>query len=743
MVNNDQNSEEITMKKTILGIISVLVLIMFLVGCDRTVVPQPKGDYTPKTSIMPDQADATQEMIKFNNINEVKDFLMKRALSSQLNMRGSGRMATFGRMEMVTEAMPMAKGVGAQIMSDSVAQDFSQTNVQYKDVDEADIVKNDNRYIYMIADNKLVIIDAYDADNAEIISETKITSSDDYQAPRAKELFINDDKLVLFVEVNERGYYFERYDIEPRQTYRQKTYAYVYDITDKYDPELSEEFSVTGRYFQSRMIDDIIYIVTQEGVNNGLYINGPVVMKEEMVIEPDIYYFDNPDQNYQFNTITSIDVEFEEVVESNTYMLGYSNTLMVSENNIYIAYQKQNRWMPWYGGREYDQERFYDVVVPRLKGDVKYDIEDIIDTDLSEAEKWEKISRRLAEFYEDVEKDDELQERYEETFEEIAEALEEYDTRKALEKTMTMIHKIAIDDGEMDYVAKGEVFGSLLNQFSLDEYNGNLRLATTVNAWHRRGSVQYNSVYVLDEDMDTIGEIDGIAENEKIYSTRFIGNKLYMVTFKRIDPFFVIDLSDPRNPEVLGELKIPGFSDYLHPYDEDHIIGVGKETGENQWGGVSTKGVKIALFDVSDVSDPRLVDKYEIGDQGTDSPALHDHHAFLFSKTKNLLVLPITEVTEREKLDQYRWSNRVWHGAYVFKVSENGFRKMGTVEHSSGRTDYYNWWNEASVLRSLYMDDNLYTISNKYIKINDLGDDLEELNSIRLPYSQQWRHYSR
>ena len=124
----------------------------------------------------------------------------------------------------------------------------------------------------------------------------------------------------------------------------------------------------------------------------------------------------------------------------------------------------------------------------------------------------------------------------------------------------------------------------------MDEYKNNLRVATTSSVYTTRGSYEYNNVFVLDSGMKTIGSLTHIAEQEKIYSTRFIGDRLYMVTFKRIDPFFVIDLSTPASPKILGKLKIPGYSDYLHPYDATHIIGVGKETGTNDWGGVSTKG---------------------------------------------------------------------------------------------------------------------------------------------------------
>ena len=226
--------------------------------------------------------------------------------------------------------------------------------------------------------------------------------------------------------------------------------------------------------------------------------------------------------------------------------------------------------------------------------------------------------------------------------------------------------------------------------------------------------------------MKAIGSLTHIAEQEKIYSTRFIGDRLYMVTFKRIDPFFVIDLSSPSHPKILGKLKIPGYSDYLHPYDSTHIIGVGKETATNDWGGVSTRGVKLALFDVSDVEHPKQVGKVEIGESGTDSAALYDHKAFLFDKGKNLLVLPIRQVTTTpvvQKPGYYDNQQRIWYGAYVFGVNpDTGFVLRGTVEHGSGSTGYYYYGSSANeVKRSLYIGSDLYTISSAKIVATDLA----------------------
>ena len=137
------------------------------------------------------------------------------------------------------------------------------------------------------------------------------------------------------------------------------------------------------------------------------------------------------------------------------------------------------------------------------------------------------------------------------------------------DKTTTNIYKFSLNEGIVTYLNSGEVPGTIINQFSMDEYKGYFRIATTTgNVWDVGENASKNNIYILDDTMNMAGKIEGIAPNERIYSVRFMGDRGYMVTFRQIDPFFVIDLEDPYKPEILGELKIPGFSDYLHPYDE-------------------------------------------------------------------------------------------------------------------------------------------------------------------------------
>ena len=307
----------------------------------------------------------------------------------------------------------------------------------------------------------------------------------------------------------------------------------------------------------------------------------------------------------------------------------------------------------------------------------------------------------------------------------------------------TKIFKINVDEESITYVAEGVVPGRVLNQFSMDEHDGYFRIATTNGRVSRGGSSTSNNVYVLNASLGVAGSLEGLAPGEEIYSARFMGRRCYLVTFKKVDPLFVIDLADPEDPTVLGKLKIPGYSDYLHPYDENTLIGVGKETEEAEEGDFAWyQGVKISLFDVSDVSDPKELAKFEIGDRGTDSPALYDHKAFLFSRDRNLLVIPVLEA----KIDAGDYSSEVptnaygeyvYQGAYVFHVSrEQGIDLRGRVTHIDDPQAFLKsgYWfeSELSVERSLYIDDVLYTISGGMIKMNDLTD-LSEVGRVELP----------
>lgn len=666
--------------------------------------------------------------VEFGSVQELESFLQ--AHKGQDVYRG-GVM-----MDVVTSA------AAPMLMSESKvsgASDYSQTNTQYVGVDEGDIVKNDDSYVYMISGDRVVIIDARNPTDAGIISEIGIKSSG-YYGPYARALFIEGDTLIVIVQDNDKGYTFRKYDITPMQNYNPVTKVLVYDVSDRKNPVLSEEFSISGNAGESRMIKGMLYLTTEEYAQTDI-VRPPIIMARNEKIMPPIYYPTDESSNYNYHTIVSIDVKDKVLVDSQTLLLGYGTTLMMSEENIYVAYQKSSMNCFWRGCSEsYDKDRFYKVIVPLLEGEFKDDIVPLVEADMDEDLRWEKISDRMSKLYQKVNADESLQEEYESMFENIQLALDDYDSAKRLADEKTIIYRFSISDGRIREGASGSVDGRLLNQFSMDEYGGNLRVATTVSMWLSSGLRAYNNMYVLNEDLEVIGKATNIAPNESIYATRFMGDKLFMVTFRQIDPFFVIDLSNPTAPTILGALKIPGYSSYLHPISDTLILGVGKETSENEWGGVQTDGIKLSLFDVSDFEHPKEVSKVEIGDQGSDSAVLYDHKAFLYSKSKNMIVLPVTAVETREKMGMYEYRYKTWNGAYVYRIdSNNKFDLVGKIKHSSATSTYFNWWDQSTVSRSLYFDDALYTVSTKYVKVNDLGDDLKELTSIDLPQAEEYR----
>ena len=209
---------------------------------------------------------------------------------------------------------------------------------------------------------------------------------------------------------------------------------------------------------------------------------------------------------------------------------------------------------------------------------------------------------------------------------------------RPVEQMATLIHEFSLgENGTASYVASGEVPGQLLNQFSMSEYNGDLRVATTTVNWTSQ-QTSTSAVRVLRADgteLKQIGMVDGLGNNEQIYAVRFLGTQGYVVTFRQTDPLYVIDLSDPTAPTLTGELKIPGYSAYLHPVGDGLLLGVGQDASQD--GGV--QGTQLSLFDVHDPANPQRLSTLAIGGY---SEAEWDHHAFLFWPEDGTIVLPVS-----------------------------------------------------------------------------------------------------
>jgi uncharacterized secreted protein with C-terminal beta-propeller domain len=261
--------------------------------------------------------------------------------------------------------------------------------------------------------------------------------------------------------------------------------------------------------------------------------------------------------------------------------------------------------------------------------------------------------------------------------------------------------------------------GRILNQFSLGEFEGVLRIATTTGGWWSGNNELGTNVYCLepsDNRLEIIGKIEGIAPGEHLYSARFMGDRGFIVTFVKVDPLFTLDLSDPTDPEVIGELKVPGYSDYIHPLGENHLLTVGKYAKE-QNGTTWYQGVQLSIFDISDFSNPILLYKETIGDRGTHSEASDNHKAFTFWAENDLLAIPI-DLYEYLQEPEYAWEygTYVFSGLYVYRTTiEDGFEYLGHIDTDS---DLYSWdWT-----RGVFINDSIYAVQSDAVHSADIDD---------------------
>ena len=280
----------------------------------------------------------------------------------------------------------------------------------------------------------------------------------------------------------------------------------------------------------------------------------------------------------------------------------------------------------------------------------------------------------------------------------------------------TVLKRFAVKGMDISYVGSNSVPGRLINQFAMDEDKGILRIAYTTDN-------NTNAVATFDKQMNTLGNLEGLAKGEQIYSVRFMGDKLYLVTFKQVDPFFVIDMKNPKQPTVLGYLKIPGYSSYLHPVDDTHILEFGNDvtlTSQN----VRNAGVKIAMFDVSDVKQPKQISNVIIGEAGTYTPLNYDHKALLYNGAKKYFGFPIEVVKQKKENNSNSWATTqtVFQGAYIYEIMPDfKLQLKGTVTHIPAGKEYAYEYNK-NIQRLLYIGDVIYTVSPESIYANRSSD---------------------
>lgn len=576
----------------------------------------------------------------------------------------------------MTQNEAVADTSGASAGSD----DFSQTNLQVKGVDEADIIKNDGKYIYMIRGKTVKIIDAFPAGQMKEIATIEL-DDDDFNP---SEIYIDKDQMVIIGSVyRSRTMPVEPFNpiggpatsrmIAPQSFGSSRMKTYLYDISNRSNPKRQRAIEMEGNYQSSRKVGKNVYFVLNQYIpyyriqddqpadiiipqfKDSAHGNEDMPMTRCTGIQ---YFPRFSERNYLI--VAGLDISDLDGDLNRRVILGNSQNIYASRENLYVA-------APHYFKGERTVGR--DIVIEETNG--------------------------------------------------------------------TLIYRFSLNDDEIEYQNQGFVPGNILNQFSMDEYDDHFRIATTQgNFWSNGQDKSFSNMFVLDnQTMNIKGKVTEIAPGERIYSVRFMGAKAYMVTFKKVDPLFVFDVSDHTNPKILGKLKIPGYSDYIHPYDENHIIGFGKDAVEASNDMQESRnldfawyqGMKIALFDVSDVENPKEKFVEMIGDRGTESEVLHNHKALLFDKEKNLLAFPVTvhEIKDKENAAPNSYGEPVFQGAYVYSIDKDtGFELRGKVTHMEDDSAFENgniWqYSGRMIQRLLYIGEYLYSISPDYVRSYDL-----------------------
>ncbi|MBR4896219.1 MAG: beta-propeller domain-containing protein, partial [Clostridia bacterium] len=564
--------------------------------------------------------------------------------------------------EVVTEDVA-AEAPAAMESGGTGGGDYSGTNVQVEGIDEGDIVKTDGRYLYVLKNRSEIVILKAAGEATEVVSRFSVADGDNgyfggiwpdgvkndqlevYKNSWAEEIYVLGDTLAVITDRSE--YSSGEIDGIWRYDDRNYTNADFYDISDRANPYYVTSEGQDGSYLTSRLKDGKLYLLTRRWVyrwsdykeeDYGSYI--PMLYNADgMRVTPvDRIFWPETSEESDYTIISRFSMDSRSM-EDSASILGAGNTVYMSHDWLYLA-----------------DTRYYEE---------------------AQAERTESV----------------------------------YTVTDYIYGNRTEILKISYADG-FSVAASGTVRGDLLNQFSMDEWDGCLRVVTTEwnNAYtiyedkeygftnyQYKDSKQTNGLYVFDAGMNLIGALDELAENERVYSVRFDGGVGYFVTFRQVDPLFTVDLRDPANPTIMSELKIPGFSNYLHPWGDGFLFGLGQNADEETG---RTDGMKLSMFDVSDPFGVFERDKLSL--DISYSEGLYNHKAILAAPQKNLIGFPSS------------------NGYLLYTYTpEEGFRLMNEVTINEYTKDGWYWWDTDS--RGLYVGEDIYILTSQFAVVLDMN----------------------
>lgn len=544
---------------------------------------------------------------------------------------------------------------------DEGSDDYSETNTQVEGVDEMDNVITDGKYIYSIQYNAVLITLAYtQGGGVDVLDNYKTIEyvDDATECPTGfyvTGLYADDDHLIVIGSQYE--YYCEG-SSGPEPAYEEDYYYYWYGYNNNvqiFVYDKNDDFALVSEY---ELTGDLIG--TRKIGDDLFVITSEYLPLYEDDIDVDEYLPSFTSQGETF-TVDYQDIIYVDGTSPNSFTTFYGIDLATEEVDMEVLL----------GDNGYNLYVSHDNIY--LVGNIYY-------------------------------------------FVPMADVL---DFEEPVAETKTAIQKVSIDGNDVEYVTTGTVLGYTLNQFSMDEHNGYLRIATTTGWW---GDDINNRVFILDEDLEEVARIEGLGKpGETIRSVRFVGDYGYVVTFEQTDPFYVINLSDPENPFTEGELEIPGFSTYLQPLGANYMLGIG--FGDSEGG---TNGLKISIYDISDKTNP-VVFAEDIFDYSEFvwgwSSATYNHKDLLVDLGKGIIALPF-QTSNWSSTTGYRYTS----GILVYDFNEiTGLTQEGFITHEQAAEE------DVYVYKIKFIDQYFYTISNKYIKASLISDPETIVNEVTLP----------
>ena len=665
------------MKKT-LSTISLLIALCLITACALDVGPKD-----PLEPIGPQNSD--NEIAYFTDEAELLSFVEEYFVSrnNRDDMLYTDDMATTDTvMPEAPTGSSKSEAVDYPAEDSSEPDDFSETNVQVDGVDEGDILKTDGKYIYIIQNENFIIVDIT-GDVPQVVSKISLNSDANYSYFREmyikgdKAIFICDEELRTEIPSEEQLRDYELpepavpsadaaagFEIEPLESYDgvfiemdfPATDAVAEDVVDPlepYDEIIKEDLGIYTRYQYSYYTSVYVYDITDRA-----------------------------------NPVEERKISFEGALVSSREMDG--KLYLVNEKNFYY-------WI---------DTPAIDDIIPEI-----YDSENVIctpePTDIAkciwETPKSNVVTIAVIDYISDAQPEILHMMGCGSDIFMNSQSLYIFGNSSNKNGYYTDIVKYSITNGIVP-IGSAKAPGYASTQFAYDEYNGKFRIATTANIYNGEKYINMNNIYVYDEFMNPCGSLTGLAPDESIKSVRFMGDMAYLVTFKQVDPLFVIDMSE-NDPKVLGELKIPGFSTYLHPVGENLLLGIGSETIDTDYGNwvaTSVSGLKVSLFDVSDPANPIEVDVASyVGGKNAYSVAKDNHNAFVYSSSTNTGYFPLTtyddywtstntlaevkiennqlevKVAELEAIDyKYSESRVCYSGSYVYLFRNYAITKL-------------------------------------------------------------------